>query len=106
MVPRNNEIGPAGHGAFQDAVIRGITDDGNGFRGIEDVGKASEVSEDFPGHLHMPAKLLRQHLFDFVDDEWGGGIVDSVFPGLLQDGFGVAAKVERRNDDVGINYHS
>ena len=37
VVHRNDVIGLASHGAFQDAVIRGITDDGNGFRGIDDV---------------------------------------------------------------------
>lgn len=106
MIPRNEVMGLAGHGAFQDAVIRGITDDGNGFRRIDDLGKVLEVIEDFPGHLHLPAELLRQHLFDFVDDEGGGGIVDAVFPGQLQNGFGIAPKVEGRNDDIGVNYHS
>ena len=106
MISGNDAIGPAGHSAFQDAVIRCITDDGDGFGGIDYVEKSSKIIDDFPGHFHLPAELLRQHFFDFIDDEWGGGIVDSVFPGQLLDDLGVATKVERRNDDVGINYHS
>ena len=105
MVPGNEVIGSARHGAFQDAVVRKAFDNGNGFRWIDDMGKALNVVDDFSGPLHLPAEFPGQNPFDFFDDERGGGVADVPFPGQLQDGFGVAAEVEGRNNDIGVNHY-
>jgi hypothetical protein len=106
MVPGNEVIDPSRHGAFQDAVIRKVFDNGKGFWGHNDVGKGLDALDDFPGHIQLPTKFQGQHPFDFSDDEGGGGVEDVPSPGQLKDGFGVAAKIERRNNDVGVNYYS